>query len=149
MVKIRAAFQRDKVFLFATAIPLFATLILMATEATTPSLNWLLAEEYRLIWLLLIIPVVEELAFRGFLQTTLMKRTLHRYPLPGLSYANILTSLMFMILHLLMNPQTEALLTFLPSLIFGQLRERYGSVLPAIFLHMLYNTLYLTGCFDI
>ena len=149
MVNKRTAFLRDQVFLFATILPVLTALVLAASDWSTPSINWLLATEHRLIWLILIVPVVEELAFRGFLQTTLMKRLPLGSPLPGLSYANILTSLVFMMLHLLMNPQTEAFLTILPSLIFGLMRERAGSVIPAILLHILYNALSLTGCFDI
>ena len=37
------------------------------------------------------------------------------------------------------QPPPWALAVPVPSLVFGHLRERFGSVLPAVFVHIVYN----------
>ena len=108
-------------------------LILLPTPTFSLQLLWFSA---------LLYPVLEELTFRGLLQHYLLKiiprkkQQLHYTP----SAANILTSVIFTLCHwYLVNPNLISLLIFLPSLIFGHLRERFDSVIPAIFLHMFYN----------
>ena len=91
-------------------------------------------------WLLLVLvqPVLEELVFRGLLQGQLLRLGGTRR-LGPLSLANLATTVAFCALHLLAQPPAWALAVALPSLVFGHLRERLGSVLPAVVLHAFYN----------
>lgn len=85
-------------------------------------------------------PVIEELAFRGFIQTWLREKQIFRDTLVGkISYANIITSFLFASFHLFNQPPLWAALVFFPSLVFGYLRDRYDAVAPSAVLHAWYN----------
>ena len=90
------------------------------------------------IALLLLLPVAEEIVFRGLLQTPLQRLLAARRVGP-VSLANLLTSAGFVLAHLPMQAVPWALAVGVPSLVFGHLRERHDSVLPAIVLHAFYN----------
>jgi membrane protease YdiL (CAAX protease family) len=92
-------------------------------------------------------PLAEELLFRGFLQGQLLERSWGRRTVAGLSGANGLTTAIFVLGHFWQHPALWALAVTVPSLVFGYVRDRYGSVYPAITLHMIYNAGYfgLTG----
>lgn len=87
-------------------------------------------------------PAIEEFAFRGVLQGALADALARRRPAPRwgpLSAANALTSVAFVLLHLVHQPAAWALAVFVPSLVLGHLRERLGSLWPAVGMHALYN----------
>jgi uncharacterized protein len=92
-------------------------------------------------------PIVEELLFRGCLQGFISIREWGQRSLVGISIANILTSVVFAGAHIATHSLPWALSTLFPSLLFGVLRDRFGSVLPSIALHIVYNAGYfmLTG----
>lgn len=90
----------------------------------------------------LLMPVVEELLFRGVLQGWLLERSWGARRAFGLSNANLLTSGVFSVVHLLNHPPLWALGVWFPSLVFGYFRERHHSVLPGILLHSVYNAGY-------
>ncbi len=79
----------------------------------------------------LIVPVFEELLFRGFFQTTL--RTLSGSPWAGI----VLTSIFFAILH----PPTHIPALFMLSVGLGYAYERSGSLLRPILMHVFFNGL--------
>jgi membrane protease YdiL (CAAX protease family) len=87
---------------------------------------------------LVVRPVLEELAFRGALQGFLLQRGGSRRIGP-ISRANWATTAAFVALHFTAQPTAWALAVAVPSLAFGHMRERFGSVLPAIALHLIYN----------
>lgn len=87
-------------------------------------------------------PVVEELLFRGCLQGVLVRQAWGRRTIIGISTANLLTSIVFIGAHIPTHPLLWALLALFPSLVFGVLRDRSGSVIPAIALHIFYNAGY-------
>ncbi|NOS78428.1 MAG: JDVT-CTERM system CAAX-type protease [Nitrospira sp.] len=87
-------------------------------------------------------PIVEELLFRGCLQGVLASRAWGRRKVIWISAANLLTSIIFIGAHIPTHPLIWALLTLFPSLVFGILRDRSGSVVPPIVLHIFYNTGY-------
>lgn len=91
-------------------------------------------------WLALVLwqPVVEELAFRGLLQGRLLAFTAFRRAGP-ISVANVAATVVFVAWHLAAQPAAWALAVAAPSLVFGHLRDRFGSVLPAMFVHIVYN----------
>jgi len=86
----------------------------------------------------LLYPVLEEIVFRGALQGYLQERLAGRQ-VGGVSLANLLTSLLFSLTHLIFRSATTAMLVFLPSLIFGYFRERDGGLRIPIALHCYYN----------
>lgn len=94
--------------------------------------------ELFLRWVL-IYPVLEELAFRGWLQGWCLQRTWGGQRWWCISQANLLTSLAFALAHAAYHPWAWAMLVFFPALIFGYFRERYASTKPAIILHVFYN----------
>ena len=90
----------------------------------------------------IIYPILEEIVFRGMIQSQLAKRLNGRAYL-GLSLANIYTSLLFSVLHFIHQPPLMAALIFFPSLVFGYFKDRHHTVLPSIYLHMFYNAGFL------
>jgi membrane protease YdiL (CAAX protease family) len=53
--------------------------------------------------------------------------------------ANVLVTVGFVALHLRSQPLAWALAVAAPSLVLGHLRERFGSVWPAMLVHVIYN----------
>jgi uncharacterized protein len=86
----------------------------------------------------LVQPLVEELVFRGVLQGQLLRLSAARR-LGPVTLANLGTTAGFVALHFLAQPPLWALSVALPSLVFGHLRERFASVLPAVIVHAVYN----------
>lgn len=88
-------------------------------------------------------PLLEELVFRGLLQGQLLRLSTPSGGQPRrlgpLTLANLLVTAGFVALHLRAQPLAWALAVAVPSLIFGHLRERMGSVWPAVLLHIFYN----------
>lgn len=88
--------------------------------------------------LVLVQPIAEELVFRGVLQGQVLRLGGARKAGP-LTWANLATTAGFVSLHLVSQPPAWALSTVAPSLLLGHLRERFGSVLPALFVHAFFN----------
>lgn len=133
-------FHRDPHFWIALALGPLAWWVLGATNAFRPV--WppsLPAGGLAALALACIAyPVVEELLFRGTIQPALARRWPLR-ALPGISAANFHTSLLFALAHLFFHPPALALATYFPSLVFGHLRDRSGSVVPGTIVHAVYN----------
>ena len=86
----------------------------------------------------LVLPLVEELVFRGVLQGQLLRLSSARRVGP-LTLANLCTTAAFAAMHLISQPPYWAAAVAVPSMVFGHLRERFGSVWPAVLMHALYN----------
>jgi hypothetical protein len=86
--------------------------------------------------------LIEETAFRFGLQHFLEKVLHNRLVFLGLSWANLGTSILFALLHLISHPPLWALAAFFPSLVFGWAWTRYQSLLPCWMLHFIYNVFY-------
>lgn len=93
----------------------------------------------QLLWLALVVPVMEELAFRGGLQGMLTEIFPRRWWGQRLSLANLLTSLLFAAAHAGVVAHWSGGLVFIPSLAFGYFRDKYQRVAPAALLHGFYN----------
>ena len=91
----------------------------------------------------LLYPLLEELAFRGFLQGWLLEREIFRRHIVGLTVANVLTSILFASAHLFNQPPLWAAGVFFPSLVFGYFRDRHQSIVTAFLLHAWYNAGFL------
>lgn len=106
-----------------------------------------LAEPVRFLLLAGVYPVLEEIVFRGGLQGRLRECSWGLNRIGPLSFANVLTSVAFTLLHFLAHPPLAAALVFAPSLIFGYFRDRtngdrmHGLGAP-IALHCWYNAGY-------
>lgn len=94
--------------------------------------------------LVLLLPAAEELVFRGLLQGQLLRLSAWRRVGP-VSAANLVTSLAFGVAHLWAQPPTWALAVVIPSLVLGHLRERFGSVWPAMVMHAFFNAGFFLG----
>lgn len=115
------------------AVPVWAALALaVGPHMRAPGGPWAWAV------LAFLLPVAEELVFRGLLQGQLLRLSAWRRVGP-VSAANLLTSFAFAVAHLWAQPPAWALATMVPSLVLGHLRERLGSVWPAVALHAFYN----------
>ena len=101
-------------------------------DLALPQIAW-----YQLALIILVYPVLEEIVFRGLLLEFLTKRLRFRYGL--LTSANVLTSVVFVLVHLICNNWIWALLIFFPSLVFGYMKERHQSMISPIILHSFYN----------
>ncbi len=100
---------------------------------------WLLSDPYAFLMLILFYPIVEELSFRGVIQGALALKLPDRLYGGFLSVANLVTSLLFVAIHFVHHPPLWAMAVFVPSLIFGYFRDRFGGVVPSIVLHAFYN----------
>jgi uncharacterized protein len=98
-----------------------------------------------LLSFLLLYPLVEEWVFRGVLQGELLKREWGKRRGIGISNANLVTSIVFVLLHLVNHPPSWALAVLVPSLVLGHFRERHDSLLPPMLLHPLFNLAYLVA----
>lgn len=132
-----SAFLRDPFFLACLLLALPVWLWIYFTPL--PSLAGRSFTPLQFLLLGLVFPLLEELAFRGLVQGHLLR-------IAGLSRrtclvtrANAITSLLFAAAHLLHQPPWIAALILLPSLLFGEMRDRYASTRPSIALHVYYN----------
>lgn len=102
--------------------------------------HWPIDRPSAFLLLTIIYPTLEEIVFRGLLQ-----ERLHHY-LKGhigfLTHANILTSIIFAVLHFFYHAPVWATIVIVPSLIFGHFKDKYQSLVPPIVLHVFYNTGY-------
>ncbi len=91
-------------------------------------------------FIVLLSPVLEEFVFRGGLQAWLYEQPkLRRKPYLNISYANLITSVIFASFHAFSQPLAWAASVIVPSLVFGWARDKTQSVLPCIALHAWYN----------
>lgn len=95
--------------------------------------------------LVLIQPVIEELLFRGAIQGYLLQTSFGGWSLHGVSIANVLTTIIFAAAHLVYQPPIWAAGVLLPSLLFGYFRDRTGSVITPIVLHVSFNGVFFLG----
>jgi membrane protease YdiL (CAAX protease family) len=91
------------------------------------------------IVLFLLIPIAEEVVFRGFLQGGLLRNVRFKHVMLGFSRANWATSCVFALAHLWQHPMMLFPGYFAVSLVLGFFREKYGGLLVPILLHSYYN----------
>jgi len=115
-------------YLFYIFLSLGFIVLLIPSPRLTPAL-----------WILGVMALAEEIIFRYLIQESLNKLFRHRMYLNILSPANILTSFMFALVHLLNQPVAWALATFFPSIIFGITWDRHKNILACFCLHFFYN----------
>jgi hypothetical protein len=97
------------------------------------------ADTKRLLLLVIVYPILEEIVFRGALQGWVRRKSWglrHRF---GVTTANILTSIVFAAFHLIRRPNIWSAGVILPGLVFGFFRDRYGNLYAPMALHIFYN----------
>ncbi len=123
----------------ALALAPIAWAVLYWYQQPRLQLSWPLVAPWRYFVLALIYPVVEEMVFRGGVQGWLRERVRYQCDWWGISRANLYTSLLFTALHFVSHPPLWAIAVFIPSLIFGYFRDRYGGIARSTILHIVYN----------
>ena len=126
------------------AAPIFCLFYSEFFHHKTDDIYWLFSDGKSLFFLIFLYPVVEELLFRGIIQEYIALKTEQRSFFSGLSLANLLTSLLFVLMHFVHHEPVWAILTFFPSLVFGYFKEKYTRIVPGIVLHMFYNLCYFS-----
>jgi len=142
-LKTRKQFWHDSHFWFAIAAGPITWLLFYVSSALSPNPRWAIDEPLAYIQSILVLPIVEEIVFRGLLQEGCW-RYLPARNFGPLSLANLVTSIAFVSMHFLYHPVVWAVGVTLPSLAFGYFKDQYRSVLPPIFLHVFYNFGYYT-----
>ena len=136
---------RDRLFWLALVLAAGVAAMAAGLSGAAPSVAWVWQEPQWFLWMVLLFPVLEELVFRGAIQGGLLRLPAMRRAWLGLTGANGLTSILFVLMHLVYNPVWHALSVFVPSLVFGWFRDRHRSVLPAILLHVLFNLMWFVA----
>ncbi len=134
-IPARRSWLKDPHFVLAAvaAVPVWIALGVLVGDRMRVSLTPMTIASF-----LLLQPVAEELAFRGALQGRLLRRG-WTWQIGPVSAANLATTCLFVLAHLLVQSVSWAVAVAAPSLVFGYLRERFSSVLPPIAMHSLYN----------
>lgn len=132
------AFYLDTAFIAILLAGVAFWLVLWLAAPVAP-LSWAQMLSWPYAALVLWQPGMEELGFRGILQGTARQFAWGQWSYGQLSGANLAVSTLFTLAHLWAHQPLWALAVLLPSLVFGWLRDRYGSVYPCMALHVFYN----------
>ena len=126
------------------AAPIFCLIYIEIFQHRTEDIFWLLSDIRSLFFLILLYPVIEELVFRGMIQEYIGQKTEQYGHFLGISIANLLTSILFVLMHLVHHTPVWAILVLFPSLVFGYFKEKYAKITPSIVLHIFYNLCYFS-----
>jgi membrane protease YdiL (CAAX protease family) len=126
------------------AAPVFCIFYIKLFSLQAPDPLWLFRDMYSFGLLVLFYPIIEELSFRGMIQEYLSHKVGEYKGIAGISLANILTSMLFVLMHFMYHAPVWALLVFFPSLVFGYFKEHFSSVIPSILLHSFYNLVFFS-----
>ena len=130
--RLDSSFIRDPIFYWLLITPIIFWFVIYIENLSTSKLDTKTA-----ILVIVVLPVIEEVIFRGILQPWLAIK--YSQKIMNITQANLITSCIFALLHLFEHKLTMALGTFLPSLVFGYARDRYKGIVPSIILHSSYN----------
>ena len=136
------ALHKDPAFHLAIAGALIFWLLLYLYFQPPTDLSWPLRDPLAYLYPVLLFPIIEELIFRGFVQEFVQKHVTSRR-ISALTYANLITSTLFVALHFINHPPLWAVGVFIPSLIFGFFKDRTGKLTAPMLLHIFYNGGYL------
>ena len=103
----------------------------------------LFADIRLLVLAVFVYPILEEVVFRGGIQSWLLRSAILQRAYFRISAANVITSVLFALFHLVNQSWYWAILVFFPSLIFGYFKDRYGNIHASIILHVFYNAGFL------
>lgn len=128
------------IWISVCAAMLFWFLLSMYVPVTV-NVMWPIVSPMAFIIPVVLYPVLEEIVFRGMVLEYCQKK------IPGvilfhISKANFFTSILFTALHFIYHPPLWASAVFIPSLIFGFLKERHQSLIAPILIHVFFNAGY-------
>lgn len=136
------AFWSDRLFIAALGMGCVIWILLFVT--VTPTFSRVEHSILQLIFFSVIwAPILEEIIFRGAIQGALLNLPRGQSTFLSLSYANWLSSTVFVLAHLFYQSWIWSLLVLPPSLVFGFFRDRYNSIYPGMLLHAIYNAGFL------
>lgn len=103
-------------------------------------LNWFL---WMILTQFLLVALPEEFFYRGYIQTRLNEVFPKRIKIlfVEIGPSIIITSLLFAVGHFIVEPNIQRLAVFFPSLLFGWLRDRSGTIVSPVIYHALCNML--------
>lgn len=142
---------KDNLLVFAISLAFFLSLYLLLSLAgdvdipyvvkispKPPSINTI---KWFFVFLLGV-AIPEEIFFRGFIQGRMNLFFGKSFTLLGtrFGWGLILSSILFMLIHLPQDISIMRFLTFFPGLLFGFIREKYNSIFPAAIFHAMSNT---------
>lgn len=130
------SFIKDKLFwlfLLLGAVTVFIISLIKTNYAPF----WYLNNPLQLFNLIIVSAVVEEIIFRGAIFRLLIKKLNSKQTI-------IITSILFSIAHIFLHSPLWALLVFFPGVLYGVLRDRHGTPVSAIFLHLVFNFMYFS-----
>ncbi|MBA53510.1 MAG: hypothetical protein CMK89_03560 [Pseudomonadales bacterium] len=90
--------------------------------------------------IILLIPICEEIVFRGLLQNELASYGRLRRTLLGLSWDNLISSTLFTLVHTIYFENILVLAIEFPALLFGYFYSQYRRLIYPVLLHIWYNT---------
>ena len=132
---------RDRIFWAAIAAAVIFWVVLYGFGRPNVNVAWPLTHPWLFLIPAIISPILEEVVFRGLIQENLAKRV--SAPIPGpITAANLVTSVLFSVTHLLYHPPLWSAAAFIPSLLFGYFKDKYQSLGPPVLLHAYYNSGY-------
>jgi len=131
-------FLRDNTFLLALLAGVIVWIVLWLT--VTPTFSLAGKSSLQIFFTtVLYYPLLEEILFRGIIQGKLSTNPWCRNTWLRFSFANWITSLLFVGAHFWYQPASWAVMVLAPSLLYGYFRDKFGSTYPAIALHVYYN----------
>lgn len=130
----------DRQFVLALAAGPVAWFALASGAGANP--GWIAADPLRFLSLVAAWPLLEEALFRGAIQPALARTAWGAREAWGLTTANVATSVIFALAHLVTHAPEWAAAALVPSLAFGHFRDRYRSIAPGAVLHVFYNAGY-------
>lgn len=133
---------KDKFFWASIILPLIVWVLYVVISQKSPNLYYIKEKQFQLLMFVFVYPIVEEVIFRGLIQDYLNRKFNHKKNL-SISYANIETSILFVLFHLIYQSAVWSLMVFIPSVIFGYFKDKYGKLQLPIFLHCFYNAGFL------
>ncbi len=92
-----------------------------------------------ILLVILLVPLCEEIVFRGLLQNELASYGRLRKKLLGLSWDNLISSTLFTLAHAFYFQSLLLLTIEVPALIFGYFYSRYHRLIYPVLLHIWYN----------
>lgn len=132
-----------KVFLIICCIQAFPfiTFLFLLSFGNLYLSGWMLLPLLEIVIVYLILsPLIEELFFRGLIQTLCFPLSIFKLKLKGLviSVPLLITAILFTMIHFSYSI-LALIFIFSLGLLCGHLREKYESIIPGIFAHFVFN----------
>lgn len=102
-----------------------------------------------LITFIVVLPLLEEVVFRGMVQRALLKTAIARRHYGPVTLANLVTTSLFAVAHLPRGGLLLAIGVIVPSLCLGYFFERHQRLVSPIIMHMAFNLIAAMSFFAI